>query len=479
MSNQPSERTNAWAKPEVAIVGAGIAGLLLGQLLEQIDVPYHIYERAATVKPLGSAMSLGASVLPIFEQLDMLDELKRFALPCYTAEVYNDKIEKLGCFDMIGLDKLLGTQNMIFARPRLYEMMLGRIPPHKISYEKKIIRTEEKGNRIHIHCSDNTSYEADLLVGADGAYSGVRQSLYKRLDEQGLLPASDLERLTVASINMVGVAVPEDPAKYPELKDKFCHFSVVVGGSGGRSWGAASTPDNQICWSLIKQLSESEAQSLQFRNSEWGPESVDAMYKEYEDFLSPWGGTMGEMMKDTPKDQISKVFLEEKLFTTWYGGRTVLIGDACHKMLPGAGLGAVNAMHDAVVLANAIYNMTDISSGSTTKAFEEYYKQRYHRLDSQIQRSKSLTAVMGGQTWFQRLTRHIFLNYIPKWLSDKDFIASMEYRPQIAWLPLIPNRGTGYVLPQEGERELLKDRIKRLERQHQQDIASVGQANVV
>jgi len=36
---------------------------------------------------------------------------------------------------------------------------------------------------------------------------------------------------------------------------------------------------------------------------------------------------MGEMMKDTPKDQISKVFLEEKLFTTWHGGRTVLIGD--------------------------------------------------------------------------------------------------------------------------------------------------------
>jgi hypothetical protein len=36
---------------------------------------------------------------------------------------------------------------------------------------------------------------------------------------------------------------------------------------------------------------------------------------------------MGEMMKDTPKDCISKVFLEEKLFKTWYGGRAVLLGD--------------------------------------------------------------------------------------------------------------------------------------------------------
>jgi hypothetical protein len=69
-------------------------------------------------------------------------------------------------------------------------------------------------------------------------------------------------------------------------------------------------------------------------------------------------------------------------------------------------LGAVNAMHDAVVLANAIYNMVDISSGSITKAYEEYYSQRYHRLDSQIQRSKSLTAVMGGQVFMAMRRTH-------------------------------------------------------------------------
>jgi len=41
------------ARPKVAIVGAGLGGLMLGQLLEQINVPYHIYERAKVVKPLG------------------------------------------------------------------------------------------------------------------------------------------------------------------------------------------------------------------------------------------------------------------------------------------------------------------------------------------------------------------------------------------------------------------------------------------
>lgn len=37
--------------------------------------------------------------------------------------------------------------------------------------------------------------------------------------------------------------------------------------------------------------------------------------------------TMGDMIDRTPKGMISKVMLEEKLFDTWYGGRTVLIGD--------------------------------------------------------------------------------------------------------------------------------------------------------
>lgn len=50
----PTISSGGPARPEVIIVGAGLGGLLLGQLLEQIDVPYHIFERAESVKPLGT-----------------------------------------------------------------------------------------------------------------------------------------------------------------------------------------------------------------------------------------------------------------------------------------------------------------------------------------------------------------------------------------------------------------------------------------
>jgi len=56
----------AQTKPEVIIVGAGLAGLLLAQLLEQIDVPYHVYERATAVKPLGKLTLLSPTMATHF-----------------------------------------------------------------------------------------------------------------------------------------------------------------------------------------------------------------------------------------------------------------------------------------------------------------------------------------------------------------------------------------------------------------------------
>jgi len=40
-------------RPKIIIVGAGIAGLMMGILLDKMDIPYQILERAPKVKPLG------------------------------------------------------------------------------------------------------------------------------------------------------------------------------------------------------------------------------------------------------------------------------------------------------------------------------------------------------------------------------------------------------------------------------------------
>ncbi|KAF9346176.1 hypothetical protein BGX26_002334 [Mortierella sp. AD094] len=86
-------------------------------------------------------------------------------------------------------------------------------------------------------------------------------------------------------------------------------------------------PGKKICWSIQIQLEATTAEDRANKNTEWGPGSNEAMIKEVYDFPTTYG-PLGKFINATPREQISKVFLEEKMFETWYHDRVVLIGDA-------------------------------------------------------------------------------------------------------------------------------------------------------
>ncbi|KAF9287647.1 hypothetical protein BGZ68_001506 [Mortierella alpina] len=383
-------------QPLVLIAGAGIGGLMLGTLLERIGIPYVIFERASKVKPLGSAMSLKVNILPVFEQLGLYDELMKISYPTPALNIYNQDMTKMGEVRYEGQEEIAGYPNVIFKRPKLYELLYKQVPASKILLGKKILRATEVKDKVTIYCSDNTQYEGDILVGADGAYSSVRQNLYKHLDEKGLLPRTDKEDFSVGYTCMVGVTEPQDPEKYPHLKDDFVHFQTVLG-DRGLSWGVANVPNNEITWTLIDQFgSQDESKEQLFRNSEWGPEANSAMLKEFYDFPCPYGGKMGDMFDATPSDLISKVYLEEKLFETWYHGR-----------IP------------------------------PTRCFQ-----------------------VPDRTFTDKLLRTVMLNYMPKSLQSMCYSKMSAYRPQIAWLPQTKARGTGPVLPQKPSRRYTEEQAR-------------------
>jgi hypothetical protein len=124
---------------------------------------------------------------------------------------------------------------------------------------KKVLRTTEKDGKITLHCADSTTYEGDILVGADGLYSSIRQNMYKKMDEQGLLPKSDLEGFTVGYITTVGVAFPQNPGKYPQLAENISHFSSTIG------------ENNQTVSIQREQNVASSPPSLQSNNWDVGP----------------------------------------------------------------------------------------------------------------------------------------------------------------------------------------------------------------
>ncbi|KAF9280585.1 hypothetical protein BGZ68_007130 [Mortierella alpina] len=436
--------------PNVVIVGAGLAGLLLGILLDRAGIPYQIYERAQQVRPLGAVMSLNAGIFPVFEQLGLFEELQRLSLPSRRFTLYNDDMTKIAVLQSNDEKETVGYDRIVFARPVLYDLLLSKISPAKIHFGKKVLSINQNSEGVSIQCSDGRTYHGDVLVGADGAYSSVRQGLYRELQQKNLLPRSDTKEMSKGYICMVGTTDPLEPAYYPGLDDAFSHTYQVLGNMSQYSWSAFSVPGNRICWSVVSQLgSLTQSDDHRFRNSEWGPGSNDEMIKDVMDFLVPFGCTMSDLIDATPRDKISRVFLEDKLFETWYSGRTVLIGDAAHTLLPSSGQGAVAAMQDAVVLANALYELKTLAPGDIQSALHAYRVERYPHVKEQYDTSKINAKLIYGQTFLERCARHLIFNYMPRSVHVKASSKGMAYRPQASFLPRVSNRGTGRVFPQK------------------------------
>lgn len=73
-----------------------------------------------------------------------------------------------------------------------------------------------------------------------------------------------------------------------------------------------------------------EARRMHQTNLEWTPETTETLLNTIRNYPNSFGGegaVLGDILDSTPKDFVSKVMLEEKLFDTWYDGNIVLIGD--------------------------------------------------------------------------------------------------------------------------------------------------------
>ncbi|KAF9539245.1 hypothetical protein EC957_005623 [Mortierella hygrophila] len=440
---------NKTDKPRVLIVGAGLAGLFLGGLLERSDVPYTIFERAASVKPVGSGMIVGPALIPTFQQLGIYDDLLAIGLRMDHCVYYKESMEPYKPTDVNLVHEFTGYYNYVVPRPKLYEILLKVVPAHKIQYGKRVLKIVEEEDKVMVHTSDNGVHKGDIVVGADGAYSAVRQRLYEQLKAKGELPESDHEDLPFSTTCLVGQTEPLDPEEFPIVKEQYCQFLAMLGKDKPFTWTVMSTSSNRLAWYVVHHLNEKTSKAAmeqRFRNNdnaEWGAYPAQVMCEETRNFPIPLEKgkkhTLGDLFDRTPKELISKVMLEEKVFKTWYSGRTVLIGDACHKLNPAGALGAVTAMHDALALANLLYAMPTGTSQDVTKVFNEYQKERLPAVMEAFNYSQGISNIL-GRGIFGAIYLYI-MTHMPTWLWRIVLSNTVKFRPQAGFLKAIEVMG--------------------------------------
>jgi flavin-dependent dehydrogenase len=129
----------------------------------------------------------------------------------------------------VSLYHRFGYESYIIARPILYDLLHRQVPKERIHMGVKITETSQDDNGVRIHCNNGAVYEGDILVGADGAYSIVRQSIYSQLKAENRLPVSDALPLPYSTECLVGQTRVLDVSEFPRLAEEDCQFMNIIG----------------------------------------------------------------------------------------------------------------------------------------------------------------------------------------------------------------------------------------------------------
>ncbi|KAG0093756.1 hypothetical protein BGZ93_007745, partial [Podila epicladia] len=399
---------------KVIIVGGGLAGLVMGIMLEQAGIDYHILEQASRLRPLGTSISLHPVIMDVMDQLGLLKDMQRLSKPMRGITVMSANGRKMGRIDARSNKR----------RPDLHEFLLAKIPPQKLTTGKRVIDISESPSEVVVTCMDETTYVGHLVVGADGAYSAIRQLMYEKLKANGELPESDKRPLYFDKQCVVGMTCPLDPKKYPVLQDDSCEVKVLLGKDQHTSMWILPLTGNRMAWCVGGPDPHLQEEGGGGRGRDWYPETVVEICEDVRNFKCPYGGSVMDLIEATPKGLVSKVLLEEKMYRTWYNGRVVLIGD-----------GASQAILDAACLSNLLFDLPQASVENLTKIFQTYVDTRAETARIASDSSREFADLIYDQGFKADVARNIVLRFTPTWLLRMITGTVNADRPSLAFLP--------------------------------------------
>jgi salicylate hydroxylase len=315
-------------KIKVAVIGAGLGGLAAACALRRHGIDVTVYERAPQLGEVGAGIQLGPNAVKVLRALGVEQELRPLAFePVNYVSLAWDSARLRYRERMKGaVEAQFGTPYLMVHRADLHRLLCERLQSEHIRLNASCTAVSWSDRCATVHFADGLRVEADVIVGADGINSTVRESLF------GAQPVRFTQQMAWRCI----VPIECVPTEVGIGRDEY------VGWIG---------PDGHvICYPIrggaLYNIFAGHVSDEWVEESWAVPSSIEELLAGY----SGWNAALLGML-----GQVTECFKwgirDRDPLPRWTEGRITLLGDDAHPMMPTLAQGAAQALEDGVALA--------------------------------------------------------------------------------------------------------------------------------
>lgn len=362
----------------VVIAGAGIGGLALALMLHRRGIACRIYESAQELRPLGVGINLLPHAVAELDQLGLLPDLARLAVPTSALHYYN----KLGQpiwqeprglaagYPLPQFSVHRGEFQMLLAAAVRERMGAGAIVTG-MALESAAQDGRAVLARFRRRADDTVeTVRGDILVGADGIHSALRRQMY---------PSGDEPRF---SGRMLWRAVTESR---PYL-------------DGCTMFMAGHQDQKFVCYpisetlrrngmSLINWIAELSVPDAELPATDWNRRVDKSVFADrFADWRWDWIDIPAVI--DGAEAIYEFPLVDRDPLPRWTRGRLTLLGDAAHPMYPIGSNGSAQAILDARCLTDCLEQARQGQVRAVETALLEYEAERLPRTAGIVLRNR-------------------------------------------------------------------------------------------
>ncbi|MFE2282981.1 FAD-dependent oxidoreductase [Streptomyces sp. NPDC059443] len=336
------------SQARIGIIGAGPGGLTCARILQRRGIAVSVYDRdpGPDARNQGGTLDLHADNGQIaLREAGLLDEFFELARPEGQEMRQMDPTGTMTSHTVPAADELFKPE---IDRGQLRGLLLDSLRPGTVRWGHALdtISGPADGPR-RLHFTDGTTIEADLVIGADGAFSRVRPAV------------------SPAAPKYTGVSFLE--ARFTDVENRHPDIAELVGpgsahaADGDRGLFAQRNSDDHIRVYLIQRTPVDW-----ISRSGLTADDTDAIRALLLDEYAQWSPRMRRMITDNDGPYVDRPIFALPVPHTWEHNPTVtLLGDAAH-LMPPLGVGVNLAMLDACELALALADSATIDDAVRT-----------------------------------------------------------------------------------------------------------------